>query len=158
MTPVNFVFLTIFLFITMIFFHTIADFNLQTDFMARYKQRRSWLDDEIGRTKKYKNDYKMCLLVHSFSWAFFIHIPIFIYAGFMYYVSPAYLLDQNELVGLVIIFILSMYFNTRVHYIIDDMKANQLAINLVQDQVFHLLQMLLTCIVISCSVWVRCFK
>ena len=47
----------------MIFMATIDDFVLQT-FLAKGKQKNWW--EENYPDKKYRKDYKMCLLLHSY--------------------------------------------------------------------------------------------
>lgn len=120
--------------IVMIMLHIIADYNIQ-GWLAQSKQRKYWTDlfPNINKiddpTHKYINDYKMCLAMHSFSWAFCIMLPILIH-------------KVNFLT--IIIFAL----NVVVHYYVDDLKANKLKINLVEDQLFHIAQIIITALLI----------
>ena len=43
-----------------------------------------------------------------------------------------------------IVLALLIFFNTIFHALIDDLKANRFAINLIQDQVAHILQIIMT--------------
>lgn len=69
-----FIFLTVMTLLTMIFNHIVDDFN-QGYFLSTFKQKIMWEKDDIGKDAKYKNDYKIVLLAHSFKWSFIIHIP-----------------------------------------------------------------------------------
>ena len=124
----------IFTLITMIYFHIREDFN-QGEFLSKYKQRANWLKDEIGKDDKYKNDYKACLLIHSFKWSFTIMIPLFV---FMLIMDSA----GVKIAPIPMSIIISSYLiaNTAIHYKVDDLKANKLSINLITDQMVHLLQ------------------
>lgn len=119
--------LKIFTLILMIFAHIVDDFNMQ-GWLAQAKQRKYWENDPVGKDDMYKSDYLMALFIHSFSWSFMIIVPIWIMSGlesvsWMIYTIP---------------------INTLGHMLCDDMKANVRCINLVQDQMFHLLQVLWT--------------
>lgn len=113
----------------MLFLHTIADYNLQ-GILASMKQKKWWSDIykvDIDNTK-YKNDYKMALFMHSFAWSFIICLP------FLFYKTDLY-------------FVIVTVINTFIHYNIDNMKANKLTINLIQDQCFHMIQIIITALV-----------
>ena len=109
--------------ILMIFCHIIADYNLQ-GWLASAKQKEWW--EKNAPDNMYKNDYKMALFMHSFTWSFMIMVPVAIYA-----------LCMKE-------FFLCSFFwflwNIGMHYFIDDRKE----INLVEDQLLHLWQIALT--------------
>ena len=47
------------------------------------------------------------------------------------------------------VFYLVFTINLAVHFIVDDLKANKLKINLIQDQAIHLVQVVLTFILYS---------
>lgn len=113
------------IFLAMIFAHIFADFKFQGDFMATYKQKKNWesyVCDKGG--KKYENDYIVVLLVHSFSWAFITYLPLLYYECYIYYA-------------------LLVILQTPIHAYIDHLKCNLLKINLVTDQVLHLVQIVL---------------
>lgn len=120
----------------MVFLHCFYDFHLQ-GILASMKQRDWWqLQMDIQKDYKYKNDYKMALGVHAFEWAFFIMIPTLPYVVKMW--------DGFSMLAFrtVVIYICLLTVNACFHYAVDDMKANDKTINLVEDQLAHLLQVL----------------
>lgn len=121
----------IFILLSMIFCHIIDDYYLQ-GILAQLKQKKWWVDN--ASDKKYKYDYIMALFMHSFSWSFMINCVNFI-------ISIFYNLNINLLLLLFI-------FNIIIHMFIDDLKANKFKINLIQDQSIHLLQILISWILI----------
>ena len=106
----------------MVLCHLIDDYVLQ-GWLATGKQKEWWRKQE-NYTDKYKNDYKAALTCHGLEWSIMIHIPVIIFRSF--YVDW-YLL----------VMILIMAF---CHATVDDYKANRKYINLIQDQLLHLLQ------------------
>lgn len=112
--------------IAMIFCHILDDFFLQSAWLANGKQKSWW--EKNASDPLYKNDYIMALFAHAFSWAFMIMLPIAWYLHFQ--VGP--------------FFILFLAINMTIHAIIDDQKANKHALNLIQDQLLHLLQIAIT--------------
>ena len=118
--------------LAMIFFHVIDDYTLQ-GILASMKQK-SWWEKQPGYESMYSHDYIPALLVHGFSWSFMIHIPIFIYYGFQL-PYPNFFLVIIILQGI-------------LHSSIDHMKANDKVINLIQDQIIHLMQILVSFITI----------
>lgn len=113
--------------LTMIFLHIVDDFILQGK-LGDMKQKQWWINHPQYNIK-YKNDWIIALILHSFSWTFMIMLPL------MY----------NHYIGLefIIVFIINMI----VHAITDHCKANKLEINLIQDQSIHLTQILITFLV-----------
>ena len=105
----------------MIFLHILDDYVLQMPILSKLKQR-TWWQNQNGYTDKYKRDYIVGLFMHAFSWSFMVHLP-FIYYG----LSEVYLIP-------------SIILHCIIHGCIDDIKANRFKINLVQDQILHLLQ------------------
>lgn len=120
----------IFIVILMIFCHIVDDYCLQ-GILASMKQKLWWTKQE-QYADKYKHDYIVALLMHSFSWAFMIMLPIAIACSFQ--ISA--------------LFIVIFFVNMIVHCVVDDLKANKLKINLIQDQTIHMLQIVLTAIVL----------
>lgn len=112
--------------LAMMFCHIVDDFYLQ-GILCDMKQQKWWLDHK-QYSDKYKNDYKFALLVHGFSWAFVMMLPIAIVFGFN--VGADY--------GLI------LFVNGLIHSYIDDLKANKLKISLIQDQCWHMTQILWT--------------
>ena len=108
--------------ITMLFCHIVDDYYLQ-GWLASAKQKNWWANN--APNPLYKKDYIMALFMHSFSWAFMIMLPILV-QGFSSVVWNLYLPF--------------LMMNCVVHMIIDDLKANRLKINLIQDQSVHMLQ------------------
>jgi hypothetical protein len=113
------------LLLSMIFFHIVDDYYLQ-GWLASAKQRSWW--EKNAADDLYKNDYIMALMEHAFSWTFMIHIPI-VAAGSDIPLS---------------MLLLTFAINWSIHAIVDDLKANKKAINLIQDQSIHLGQIILT--------------
>ena len=120
--------------IFMILCHIIDDFVLQ-GWLASAKQL-SWWKKQEGYNDFYKNDYKMALFMHSLEWSIMINLPIIVFYNF----------QVN------IYILISLIGNCYLHYIIDNLKANLKIFNLVLDQIFHLIQIILfwffLCIVI----------
>lgn len=119
----------IFILLLMIFLHIVDDYYLQ-GWLASAKQKKYW--EENAPDKMYKNDYKWALLMHSFSWSFMIMLPIAFCLNFC--------ID--------FVFIIWFIFNIVVHMITDDMKANRKEINLIIDQIVHLMQIIITFIIL----------
>ena len=109
----------------MFLLHFIADYTLQ-GCMADLKQWRWWRkqipEEKEEEWNQYKNDYKMALCCHSAEWSLVVCLPLIMCGGYVY--------------------ILSAMLNAAIHYVVDDMKANWLKINLIQDQTFHAMQIL----------------
>lgn len=111
--------------ILMLLAHIFADFHLQ-GILAEMKQEQWWKRQE-GYNSKNKYDYLAALVIHSAEWTLWMMIPLF-------------LLPHLDL-G---IFLLLAALNTVVHSLTDNSKANYRDINLVQDQVIHLMQIAFT--------------
>lgn len=108
----------VFLVLWMVFFHIVDDYYLQ-GWLASAKQRGWW--KENSPQELYRYDYIWALLMHSFSWTFMVMLPIAATASFKVGMS----------------FLVCFAFNTCVHAVVDDMKANRKLINLWQDQLIH---------------------
>ena len=119
----------------MIFCHLIDDYKLQ-GILAQMKQKSWWRKQTDNQL--YKNDYKIALIEHAFSWSFTTTLPLL-------YIAITQ--DNNILIWMLIIFYI---INTIIHAFIDNQKANAHTINLVDDQVIHLFQILYTWI-IACA-------
>jgi hypothetical protein len=120
-----------FILLAMVFCHIIDDYNLQ-GWLASAKQKVYW--EQNAPDPMYKRDYIMALIMHSISWSFMMMLPVMVYQ----------MHNGHSLVMAFIFFVI----NTILHIQIDDMKANRKQINLVQDQLLHLLQIVLTWLVI----------
>jgi hypothetical protein len=118
--------------LSMIFMHCIADYFLQ-GCLSGMKQVSFW-NSELKRmhaTKEQKESYSCdfiaALFCHSFEWSFLVCLPLML-GGFL----------SGE--G----FFVAVLANTAVHMYVDNVKANQHIINLVQDQLAHFGQLILT--------------
>ena len=115
------------IFITMLFMHVIADYNLQ-GVLAAMKEK-SWWKGHGNYRSKY--DYIPALLAHAFSWAFCIMLPLAVVSyppGMMFYAALA--------------------VNTAIHAAVDHAKANLGWLNLIEDQAIHIVQIIITFIVL----------
>ena len=109
----------------MIFCHIVDDYYLQ-GVLAQMKQKRWWAENYTNPLYKY--DYFVALLIHGFSWAFMITLPLTIYTfvtGGKWY---SFLFIVNML----------------MHFMVDDLKANGEKINLIEDQLLHITQIIAT--------------
>ena len=115
----------IFILLSMIFLHIIDDYKLQ-GILANMKQKKWWREQKEYNSL-YKNDYIIALVKHSFSWSFMIMLPI------------AVILHFN--VGW---WLIAYIINMVIHAFVDNLKANKLKINLVIDQLVHIVQIVVT--------------
>ena len=121
-----------FLILWMIFFHIVDDYYLQ-GWLASAKQKSWW--EKNAPDEMYKDDYVWALIMHSFSWTFMIMLPIAFVNGFS--INGLYL---------------EMFiFNWLIHGVVDTLKANVKLINLWQDQLTHMIQIILTAFI--CVGW-----
>ena len=116
-----------FIVLWMIFFHIVDDYYLQ-GWLASAKQKQWWKN---APQPLYKYDYIWALLMHSFSWAFMIMLPIAVALSF----------------NISWFFLVYFLLNVFVHALVDDLKANRKKINLWQDQLIHMWQIAVTAIV-----------
>lgn len=116
----------IFILLFMIMMHIVDDYYLQ-GILASMKQK-SWWKKQPNYNDKYSNDYLIALMMHAFSWAFCIMLPIAINLKFEVDAFFAIILGVNFM----------------IHAIVDNFKANEFKINLVQDQTIHIIQILIT--------------
>lgn len=121
----------ILLLLTMIFMHIVDDYYLQ-GWLASAKQKSWWKQN--APDELYKHDYIMALFMHSFSWTFMIMIIPSLYA-----LSHATDLNTVSL-QIILVFICNLF----LHMATDHDKANLKKINLIQDQVMHLIQIVWT--------------
>ena len=115
----------LFVLLLMMFCHIVDDYYLQGK-LALFKQKSWW--EEKAPDQLYKYDYIVALIMHSFSWAFMIMLPVLI----------AFSLNPP------LWFWFNLLFNVCLHAMIDNLKCNELKINLIQDQLIHLAQILTT--------------
>ena len=110
--------------ILMFFAHIVDDYYLQ-GWLASAKQKKWW--EQNAPDKLYRFDYIMALVCHSFSWSFMIMLPWIIYAGSSLNFA-----------------LIAIPVNVIIHAIVDDLKANKHKLNLIQDQLIHLAQIVVT--------------
>jgi hypothetical protein len=113
----------------MIFCHIVDDYYLQ-GWLASAKQKKWW--QENAAEKLYRFDYLWALLMHSFSWAFMVMLPIAFTMNF----------EINAL------FIVCFLANVSIHALTDNEKANRFTINLWIDQLIHIGQLVLTAFIL----------
>jgi hypothetical protein len=119
------------LFILMLLCHVIDDFVLQPVCLSKLKQKDWWKNNVSEQDYyKYMYDYQMALWMHCMSWSAMIHLPLMIF------------LDCSGM-----ILFISFAINAVIHYVIDDLKANEKKINLKTDQLIHIVQIFLTLII-----------
>lgn len=118
----------LFLLLGMLFLHLVDDYYLQ-GWLASAKQKSWWKKNSPD--KLYSHDYIMALCEHAFSWTFMIMLIPAVFN---------YVCNHNIPVDYFLFFAL----NWTIHSIVDDLKANKKDINLVQDQLFHIIQIILT--------------
>lgn len=116
-----------FVFVWMLFMHVFDDYVLQAPCLNKLKQKNWWRNDK-NYTPFYEWDYVVALLCHSISWSFMIMLPLAVYYNF-------------KVNG---IFLSTFVVNTLWHSFMDNAKANEGEVNLVIDQLFHLLQIVTT--------------
>lgn len=119
------------IFICMVFCHIVDDYYLQ-GILASLKQKAWW--EKNCPKPLYKHDYVAALVCHAASWSTSIMLPILIYQqGNVGWAFGAFWLG-----------------NIAVHALVDTAKANWLKINLIEDQLCHFAQIVITFV---CFVW-----
>lgn len=113
----------------MIFCHIVDDYYLQ-GWLASAKQKKWWKDN--APQNLYKYDYLMALFMHAFSWSFMIMLPVAVSMRF----APG------------VAFYILFAVNLIIHAFVDNLKANMLKINLITDQTIHLIQILITALIL----------
>lgn len=111
----------------MLFLHIVDDYYLQ-GILAQMKQKSWWVDKiDNFENSMYNKDYIVALIMHGFSWSVMIMLPIIVSRGFVV---------DLQMFGVICL-------NGLLHSMVDDLKANQKKINLWQDQLIHVLQIIL---------------
>ena len=108
----------------MIFLHIIDDYVLQAPCLSSLKQKSFW--EKNAPDEQYAYDYIVALIMHAFSWSFMIMLPVLFWGRWEWPILIA---------------------NMCTHAVIDDAKANKFQINLIQDQTYHLIQIIATWLV-----------
>lgn len=110
--------------VLMLLGHLVADYTLQ-GWLADGKQKSWWnkvCGGKVLEQHKYRHDYIAALVCHALYWSIFICAPF----------------HSSDW------FLAAIILNSAVHAIIDDLKANRFKLNLIQDQLLHLGQILVT--------------
>ena len=118
-------------FVFMVFAHIIDDYYLQ-GILASMKQKSWW--EKNAPDKLYRNDWVMALVEHALSWSISISIPMIAYAFYLK-------LNMDNFSSFLLA---EIAINTNIHSIVDNFKANLHKINLIQDQLIHIAQLLIT--------------
>ena len=121
--------MSILILLCMFFTHIVDDYYLQ-GILASMKQKSWW--EKNAPDPLYKNDYKMALIEHAFSWAFMMMLPAVLYTAIIGTMLP---------IWFIVIF---FFLNVTVHALVDNAKANEKTINLIQDQSIHFIQIICT--------------
>lgn len=119
-----------FILMAMLFCHIIDDYKLQSPVLTSLKQKSWWQEHEPN--PMYKHDYIIALAMHAISWSFMIQLPVAIYYRF----------------DIPCVFIFAFLINAITHGLVDDMKANRRKINLIADQLIHVVQIIITACVL----------
>jgi hypothetical protein len=120
------------LFFIMVWLHIVDDYYLQS-ILAQMKQKKWWINNEEYKPL-YKYDYIVALIAHGFSWSFTVHIPFIV----LYFMNSN--INQYTL-------IFSIIIHTFIHTYVDNMKANKRCINLIVDQLIHMIQLIIILII-----------
>jgi len=121
--------MAILILLCMFFMHIVDDYYLQ-GILASMKQKSWW--EKNAPDLLYKNDYKMALAEHAFSWTFMMMLPAVVYTAIIGAMLPIW-------------FITILFFlNMAIHALVDNAKANERTINLIQDQSIHFIQIICT--------------
>lgn len=135
----------VFILVMMVALHILEDFHLQ-GILASMKQK-SWWKKECGKlgidfdSSKYKNDYIVALVAHSLENSIFVMLPVIID-------NLVTTITVNPYNSFYILWAVTIILNTVAHAVIDNQKCNKNSINLVSDQIKHLL-LILFCYEIS---------
>ncbi len=113
--------------------HFYSDFNLQIGAKLDGMKQKIWWRRQFKKlkmdavdAKHYGYDFKCALLIHAFVWSILTFAPLI------------YL--TKSVVGILAIVVV----NALLHAKIDNAKANEYFLNLIEDQAMHLIQIALT--------------
>lgn len=112
------------LLILMLLGHLLADYPLQ-GWLAQAKNKTYW----ENAPKKNKHDYIPALICHSLMWGIITFIPILL--------APFFITVRYEFISYLL-----LIAAIPIHCFVDDLKANEKALNLWQDQLIHFAQIL----------------
>lgn len=117
--------------ILMLLCHIIDDFVLQPVCLSNLKQKSWW--EKNAPDDLYKDDYICALIIHALSWSIMIMFPSILLTSV-----------EVNVIGILIL------INTAIHAYVDDLKANKKSIGLILDQVYHLLQIVVSYAIVDC--------
>lgn len=117
--------------ILMIEMHILADYKTP-DCLQNFKQQK-WWKDNFPNKDWWKTEFIVGLGLHAFQWALFIMIPP---VSYTLYTDPA----KPGINSLPSIFIL----NILIHAYVDHLKANKGKLSLIEDQLMHFIQIIVT--------------
>ena len=117
----------------MVFLHIVDDYYLQ-GILAQMKQRSWW--EKNAPDPLYKNDYKVALIEHAFSWTFMMMLPI----------TVIMVINNNVLI---VPWVITFIIDWIIHGYVDHLKANVHNISLVTDQTTHVCQIIATWFVMT---------
>lgn len=121
--------------------HIFADFHLQ-GILASMKQQAWWREQQAKENMSeqsfsiYDNDYKVALWIHAFEWAFVTYLPMFVVC-----------VMHRDRLDMTWVYVSFLATNVILHKLVDDGKANEGLLNLLFDQVAHVVQIVITWIV-----------
>lgn len=120
--------------------HFYSDFNLQIGAKLDGMKQKIWWRRQFKKlkidavdAKRYRYDFKCALLIHAFVWSILTFAPLIYFT--------------KSVVGILAIVVV----NALMHAKIDDVKANEYLLNLIEDQVMHIVQ-----IAGTLFLWYRC--
>ena len=120
--------------------HFYSDFNLQIGAKLDSMKQKIWWRRQFNKlkmdavdAKRYRYDFKCALLIHALVWSILTFAPLIYFT--------------KNVVGILAIVVV----NALTHAWIDDVKANEYVLNLIEDQVMHIIQIALTVFL-----WYKC--
>ena len=117
----------------MVFLHIVDDYYLQ-GILAQMKQKSWW--EKNAPDSLYRNDYKVALIEHAFSWTFMVMLPI----------TVLMVINNNILI---VPWTIAFVVNWIIHGWTDHLKANVHNISLVTDQTTHVCQIIATWVLMT---------
>ena len=112
------------LFLLLFLVHCIDDFFLQGGCLVNLKQKSWW--EKQTQDPKYKYDYMMGLFIHAFEWSAMLCLVLMLFDASNWFLAGSFI------------------FNGLIHALVDNLKANEFKINLIQDQLIHIVQIIIT--------------
>ena len=120
-----------------LYMHVLDDFVLQKATLCDLKQKDWWrklVGPEFEKSR-YSHDYVMALFIHAGQCSLGMLLPIALFQLF-----------KGMPVDVLFLW-MAFCVNTCVHAFVDNLKANEFAINLIEDQMAHIVQIVVTLVV-----------